>query len=268
MLAPHPTPQPPLPPRLRHLCLMVPRLDETVDALCAVFGLAVAHREPAVQAWGLRNAVLPVGGSFIEVCTPVRDSAPAQRFLQRRPEGGAYNVALDGVDLPRQRAHLQRLGLRLVTELDLPEGYAMLQLHPRDTGACMLEFNHTAGGDEPLGPYRPAGAHWQRQVRTGRVAGLRALTLHSRTPARLAGHWAQLLQTPLVQGRATGPLLPLTGGQLRFALAAEHEPAGVAEAELAATDAPAVLASAAARGLPVDAARASVRLAGVAFRLV
>lgn len=256
------------PPRLRHLCLMVPRLDETVDTLCAVFGLAVAHREPAVQAWGLQNAVLPVGGSFIEVCAPVRDSAPAQRFLRQRPEGGAYNVALDCADLPRRRSHLLRLGMRLVTDLDLPEGYAMLQLHPRDTGACMLELNHTPGGAELLGPYRPAGPHWQRQVHTGRVAGLRAITLRSRTPGRLAGHWAQLLQTPLVQGRPDGPRLPLAAGHLRFALAAEHEHAGVAEAELATTDAPAVLASAAARGLPVDATAARVRVAGVEFRLV
>ena len=47
--------------RLRQVALAARDLEKTVGDLCAVFDLEVAFRDPGVAAFGLVNAVLPVG---------------------------------------------------------------------------------------------------------------------------------------------------------------------------------------------------------------
>ena len=43
--------------------------------------------------------------------------------------------------------------------------YHGVQLHPRDCRAAFIEFNHTDGSDDVLGPYPPAGPDWQKSIR-------------------------------------------------------------------------------------------------------
>ena len=43
--------------------------------------------------------------------------------------------------------------------------YHGVQLHPRDCRAAFIEFNHTDGSDDVLGPYPPAGPDWQKHIR-------------------------------------------------------------------------------------------------------
>lgn len=166
-------------PRLRHLCLMAPRLEPAVDTLQDAFGLAVAFRDPLVAAWGVQNAVMPVGTSFLEVCAPLDADTAAQRFLARRPEGGGYIIVMECDDLARRRARMDGLRVRLVTDLGIA-GFHTLQLHPRDTGACMLELNRTEGGGDLMGPYTPAGPSWQDAVACDVVQGLAAIVVRAR----------------------------------------------------------------------------------------
>ncbi len=41
--------------------------------------------------------------------------------------------------------------------------YHGVQLHPRDCRAAFIEFNHTAGSDDVLGTYPPAGPDWRNR---------------------------------------------------------------------------------------------------------
>lgn len=254
-------------PRFRHLCLMAPTLEPGLSALQRLFGLAIAHRDPIVARWGIENAVLPVGHHFIELCAPIRADAPARRYLSRRPGGGGYIVVTDCADLPRRRAHVDRLGLRVVTDLELP-GFRTLQLHPRDTGGCMLEFNTTEGGGATDGAYLPAGPAWQDAVRTERIGAIAAVELRARAPERMAAHWAQICEAPVSRDAAGTPQLDLGGTWLRFAVCGDDDAEGVAGVDLVANDAAAVLASARELGLPVDAAAGSLQWLSIAFRLV
>ena len=80
--------------RLRQICLVASEIEKPVDDLTAVFGLAICHHDPAVEKYGLTNALLPVGTNFLEVVAPFRDGTAAGRYLGRREGDGGYMVIL------------------------------------------------------------------------------------------------------------------------------------------------------------------------------
>ena len=87
--------------RLRQLCLVAAQLEPVVDDLSAVFGVEVCHRDPAVGQFGLHNALLPFGTSFVEIVAPVTEGTTAERYLERRKGDGGYMVILGSDSLSR-----------------------------------------------------------------------------------------------------------------------------------------------------------------------
>jgi hypothetical protein len=66
-------------------------------------------------------------------------------------------------------------------------------LHPRDCRAVFIEFNHTDGSDDVLGPYPPAGPDWQKFIRKDVTQAITAVEMQSPDPAGLAAHWGKIL---------------------------------------------------------------------------
>ena len=252
-------------PRLRQICLAAPTLAPWVGQLQQLFGLGAAYDDPHVAKYGLANAVLAVGHQFIELVAPVQGDAPLHRFLARHPGGAGYIVILDNDRIDARRQHLLALGARLVTDLN-HDGFHTLQVHPRDAGACMLEFDHTDGGEAWDGPYAPAGPHWQRQLRLGCVTGIAGVVLRAADAPALAARWAALVGVA-TRADAHGRLqLLLPGGFIAFEAAAPGEADSLADIVLQVVDPAAVLHQAAALGLPLVAGR--LVLAGVGFSLI
>src|SRR5262249_60220220 len=103
--------------RLRQVVIAARDLEQTVAHLTAVFGLDVCFRDPAVAEFGLVNAVMPVGDTFLEVVSPVAATAPARRFLDRNGDGG-YMVILQSERLDEDRRRLDPPGVPRVWEAD------------------------------------------------------------------------------------------------------------------------------------------------------
>ena len=80
--------------RLRQVVIAARDLEETVAHLTGIFGLDVCFRDPAVAEFGLVNAVMPVGDTFLEVVSPVAGTAPARRA--RPVDGGPRRAAATG----------------------------------------------------------------------------------------------------------------------------------------------------------------------------
>ena len=57
--------------RIRQLVLVSDERDPVVNDLCDLFGLEVAFYDPGIIHFGLENAVIPVGDTFLEVVSPV-----------------------------------------------------------------------------------------------------------------------------------------------------------------------------------------------------
>ena len=182
--------------RLRQICLAAPRLAPVVDDLQTIFGLSVCHRDPKLIAYGLENALLPIGTDFLEVVAPVQPDTAASRFIHRSQGHGGYMAIFQAAD-PRQRqAAALALGVRTAHEIDQP-GYLSVQLHPRDCRAAFIELGHSPGGQDRMGPWWPAGPRWQDHVRDGDTLRLQGIVLESPDPSALAGLWSQILETPL-----------------------------------------------------------------------
>ena len=245
--------------RLRQICLVAPTLEPVVSDISAIFGLKVCHRDPNVARYGLVNALFPIGDSFIEVLAPTRDGTAAGRFLERHRGQGGYMVILDCDDAERRGRHAEQMGIR-VANLIRHEDYLGVQLHPRDTGAAMIEFNHTRGGESLDGPYHPAGPNWQAAANTDVSLRLAAVGIEAPDPEAFSARWAALLERPAVftKGRYG---IALEGGDILFSQAAAGQEPLFARLELQVRHAPAVLDAAAARGYPVHAG--AIALCGV-----
>jgi Glyoxalase-like domain len=237
---------------VRQVALVARDLEPVVEELCAVFGLEVGFRDPGVGEFGLVNAVMPVGTTFLEVVSPMRDGTTAGRFLERRGGDGGYMVILQTAALDADRRRLAALGVRIVWEVTL-EDIATVHLHPRDIGGAIVSL------DQPRPPksWRWGGPEWQAKARTAVVRGIASVSLESLEPDRLAARWAEVLGVPQRSGE-----IALEPGFLRF-VRGERE--GIAAVGLVAVDGGRALAAARGRGLRVEGR--SVWVAGVRFDL-
>lgn len=253
-----------MPLRLRQLCLVVRHLEPVVDDLTAIFDVEVCHRDPLVAHFGLQNAVMPFGTSFVEVVAPLREGTTAGRYLDRRGGDGGYMVIFNGDDLGRWRTHLEQVGVRIAAPLAHGD-YEGLQLHPRDTGGALLEINSTRRGESLLGPYAPAGPHWQRAVRTARVRRIAGALLQTDDPELLARRWAQVLDRPATRAGSAPWQVAVGDTVLRFIEARDGRGEGLAGIDLVVADVPLIVAAAAARGCCSDGD--AVTVGGVRFGL-
>src|SRR5262245_22979906 len=151
--------------RLRQVAMVAHDLEAVVGRLHDVFGLDVAYRDPGVATFGLVNAVLPAGNQFIEVVSPTEEGTAGGRQLARLGGDGGYMVICHTKDHPAVRQRVAELGVRTVIDVE-DHGYRIMQLHPSDTGGSFLEIDFQPNGENPEGPWMPAGPDWQRARRT------------------------------------------------------------------------------------------------------
>ncbi len=196
---------------LRQIALVARDLDAATQEVTRTLGVEVAYRDPGVKIFGLRNVVMPVGDTFLEIVSPVADDAPAARYLERHGSDGGYMVMLQSADLDADRARLERLGVRTVWSAELDD-IRSVHLHPKDTGGAILSLDTPT----PAEAWRWAGPDWRDHVRTDRARRLLGAELAAPDPEALARRWSEVLDLP-VAGRHAGECeIPLAPGMLRF----------------------------------------------------
>ena len=122
---------------LDHVAIAVHDLDQALDDYRRRYGVAPMYRE-AVEEQGVEEAMLPVGGSFVQLLAALAPDTPVGRFLERRGEG-LHHVAYAVVDIEAALAHLKAGGARLVDEA------------PRRGGrGTRIAFVHPKGGNHTL----------------------------------------------------------------------------------------------------------------------
>ncbi|THD51941.1 MAG: hypothetical protein E8A46_14370 [Bradyrhizobium sp.] len=247
--------------RLRQICLVAPRLEPLAGDIAAIMGLTICYRDGNVAKYGLENALLPVDTVLLEVVSPLRPGTAAGRFLDKTGGRGGY-MAIFGCDDPdRRAAHAKEVGVRVANIIDHPP-YHGVQLHPRDCRAAFIEFNHTEGSDDILGPYPPAGPDWQRSIRNDVTQALIGVEMQSPEPHALAGHWGRILDIPVSQNQGGEPELRLANGSFRFVAGASEIMSGLT---FRVSEIAAVREAAKARGYAVSGD--SFLLGGVTFGL-
>jgi hypothetical protein len=178
--------------RLRQAVLAARDLDAAVEELRAALPLGEPYADPGVAYFGLSNAVMPLGDTFVEVVSPVQENTAAGRFLDRRGDG-AYMAMFQIDDLAGARNRAAALGVREVWAGDFDD-ISAVHLHPADIGAAIVSLDRPVPPESWRwgGPWHPHGD----ALTTG-------LTLSARDPEALGARWREVL------GR-----LELDGGQV------------------------------------------------------
>ena len=235
-------------PRIRQLVIAAKTL-ETADQLGELLGLGEPFVDPGVAEFGLENRVYAIGDQFLEVVVPVKDDAPAQRFLTRYGEG-AYMAIFQTGNLKSLRARVDSLGIRRVWNIDLPDISAS-HLHPADIGGGIVSVDEP----RPSGSWRWGGPDWRERSVPGRLV---SLAIETPDPLSLAGRWALALGLIV-----DGPTLYVEDGALIFRKGAVER---LAAFGIQVDNRDAVLARAREMGLDVDGFE--IRFAGVGLSLV
>ena len=249
--------------RLRQICLVARELEPVLADIRAILGLEICYRDSGVAKYGLVNALLPIGTSFLELVAPVEPNTAAGRFLDRSGGHGGYMAIFDCGDPERRRRHAEALGIRVANVIEYAE-YLGIQLHPRDCRAAMIELNHTRGGDALTGAYHPAGPDWRAAIRTDQTKALVETEIETPEPEALARHWGSILELP-VGGGGRDPTIALAQGAIRFVKTADARTECLGGLRIEVADVGRACATAAARGYRIDGN--SFHLAGVHFRL-
>jgi len=246
--------------RLRQIALVAKDLDAVHADIGAVLGLDWAYDDFGVGKYGLRNAVFPIGNTFLEVVSPKTDGTTAGRLLEKRGGDGGYMVILQADDLAAARAAIHAAGVRVVDQWD-GDGAAFTHLHPKDVGGAILSVDHM----DPKDRWEWGGPDWSRHVRTDVSTAVVGAELQADDPAAMAARWAAVLDRPAVPA-GKGWKIALDEGEIRFVRASDSRGDGLGAFDVAVRDPAAVRTAAAVRGL-VDA-DGVLTLSGARVRLV
>ena len=233
--------------RLRQTVLVARDLDAVVADLTAVLGIEVAFNDPQVREFGLRNAVMPIGDTFLEVVSPIDPQATAQRYLERRRGDGGYMLIVQCDDLDADRRRVADLGVRTVWKLDLSD-IRGTHLHPKDTGGALLSLDDATPADS----WHWAGPEWRRHVRRERVDAITAAEVQSEEPRLLAERWAEILDRAVEEVAPSRYEIALDGTKLRFVAATDGRSEGLRGFEVHTIDRDGVLCAARERGCVGD----------------
>ena len=122
---------------LDHVAIAVRDLDRAVDEYRSRYGVSPLYRE-VVRDQGVEEAMIPIGGSFVQLLAALDPDTPVGRFLERRGEG-LHHIAFAVIDIEAALAHLEAEGARLVDET------------PRIGGrGTRIAFVHPQGGNQTL----------------------------------------------------------------------------------------------------------------------
>jgi hypothetical protein len=244
--------------RLRQICLVAPHLEPVISGISSIMGLNVCYRDGNVAKYGLENALLPVDTILLEVVAPCQPGTAAGRFIDKTSGRGGY-MAIFCCDDPDERGrHAGAMGVRVANVIDHAP-YHGVQLHPRDCRAAFIEFNHTDGSDDILGPYPPAGPDWQKSIRKDVTQALVGVEMESPDPHGLAEHWGRIVG----KGSSGEAQLVLPNCTFRFTNGASDAMSGLT---FRVNDVAKVRDAAKAKGYPVNGD--SFFLGGVNFQLV
>jgi len=123
-----------------HVAIAVRDLEAAIAWYESVLGAELAHREK-VAGDGVEEALLVVAESYIQLLTPVSDSSPVAKFLERRGEG-LHHVGYRVPDCAEALERMRAAGAELIDESPRPgsRGTTVAFVHPRSSFGTLIEL--------------------------------------------------------------------------------------------------------------------------------
>lgn len=125
---------------LDHVAVAVEDLEAAIDGYRRRYRVEPLYRE-VVESQGVEEAMIPVGGSFIQLLQPLGPETPVGRFVSKRG-AGLHHVAYAVVSIEAALEHLAGEGARLIDETPRPggRGTRIAFVHPADLAGTLIEL--------------------------------------------------------------------------------------------------------------------------------
>jgi methylmalonyl-CoA/ethylmalonyl-CoA epimerase len=125
---------------LHHVALAVRDLDAAIADYARLYGAEPTSREEVAEQ-GVEEAMIPVGGSYIQLLQPLGSDTPVGRFIESHGEG-MHHIALAVADIEAALAHLKAEGSRLIDEQPRIGGHGarIAFVHPKSFAGTLVEL--------------------------------------------------------------------------------------------------------------------------------
>ncbi len=123
-----------------HVGFAVPDVDEAIAFYTRTFGLTLVHEE-SNEEQGVREAMLAIGDSQIQLLGALRPDSEIGKFLDKRGPG-IQQVAFRVTDITVASQRLRDAGLHLLYEEPRigTAGSLINFVHPKDCGGVLVEL--------------------------------------------------------------------------------------------------------------------------------
>jgi methylmalonyl-CoA/ethylmalonyl-CoA epimerase len=131
---------------LDHVAIAVTDLDEALDGYRERYRVEPLYRE-TVESQGVEEAMIPVGGSFVQLLQPLGPDTPVGRFLARNGER-LHHIAFAVASIDLALEHLKSTGARLVDQSPRVggRGTRIAFVHPGDLTGTLIELVELSDG--------------------------------------------------------------------------------------------------------------------------
>ena len=246
--------------KLRQIALVASELDIVVNQICGVLGIEVSYNDPGVGKYGLENAVMPLGNTYLEVVVPTQEGTTAGRLLERRGGDGGYMVLNQVDELEPHVNRVTSLGVRVVDEIDV-EGGSGRHLHPKDVGAAILSLDVM----DPPDNWVWAGPNWRDKVHTEIVGEIVGVDLQTSNTEELAKRWSAIVDAPSTK-MDNGYMIRMSSGFVRVVPDINGRGDGVSALHIEVKDIDVLAQRAADHGLTMN--DNSIQMCGTTFHFV
>lgn len=125
---------------LDHVAVAVADLDAAIAGYADRYRVEPLYRE-VVEAQGVEEAMIPVGGSFVQLLQPLGPDTPVGRFLERNGEG-MHHIAFTVPDIDAALDHLGQREAKLIDHHPRlgGRGARIAFVHPKDLAGTLVEL--------------------------------------------------------------------------------------------------------------------------------
>jgi methylmalonyl-CoA/ethylmalonyl-CoA epimerase len=126
--------------RIDQIAIAVEDLDEALAFYERAFGLTPEHRE-RVDSDGVEEAMLNVGGVYLQLLQATRDDSPIARYLAKNGPG-LHHLGFGVSSVAEALDHLKEEEVRLIDASPRPGGggHTVAFVHPKGTGGVLVEL--------------------------------------------------------------------------------------------------------------------------------
>jgi len=126
--------------RIDQIAIAVEDLDAALQLWERAFGITASHRE-VVESDGVEEAMLDVGGVWIQLLQATRDDSPIAKYLARNGPG-LHHLGLGVSSVSDALDHLRDQDVRLIDQAPRRggSGHTVAFVHPKGTDGVLVEL--------------------------------------------------------------------------------------------------------------------------------